>query len=91
MKREDEETSIFNSPKLDDLWRKSDTAAKRLQRISDEMAKRAENWTRYGVGNRAADKELWILHEDAIDRVIQLGDDLEKAAVDAGILRRPEK
>jgi hypothetical protein len=76
---------------MDDLWDKSARAAASLQRIADQMAQRAINRDVYGVGNSELDLQIAANHYNAYRRVLELGDQLEQAAIEAGILRKPSE
>lgn len=71
---------------LELLWKESSEAARQLQRIADEQAYRAEQFVTSGVNNPEREQELAREHAKAIERVLQIGQQLEQAAIDAGIL-----
>ncbi|WP_442755794.1 hypothetical protein ACNHKD_03800 [Methylocystis sp. JAN1] len=72
--------------RLELLWKESGEAARQLQRIADEQASRAEQFIKSGVNNPEREQELAKEHVKAIERVLQIGQQLEQAAIDAGVL-----
>jgi len=81
---------MFGDPKMDELWRKSELVAERLQLIADEMGRRAVARDLYGVANPARDNALATQHTQALERLLQIGEELEDAAVKAGIIPSKE-
>lgn len=77
---------VKENPEVDRLWKISAAAAKNLQRIADELGKAAENWEKLGGGNPERDQELWHSHHEALEQVIRVHEELEKAAIAAGII-----
>jgi hypothetical protein len=76
---------------IDDLWERSARAAASLQRIADQMAKRAITRDLYGVGNKELDHQLAANYYAALEKVLEIGNQLERAAIEAGILRKPSE
>jgi uncharacterized protein YukE len=80
----------MNDPKgkFEILQRRSEMAGDYLQRLADELGRRAEQWARYGYRNQAVEAELADRHAEALERLLDIGDQLEAAAVEAGYLAK---
>ncbi len=72
---------------IEDLLARSAAAAERLQRIADQMADRATLRARYGIDNSELDKVVAANHYQALQNLLEIGEQLEQAAIDAGFLR----
>ncbi|MBB3967173.1 hypothetical protein [Rhizobium metallidurans] len=70
---------------IDDLLAKSAAAGERLQRIADQMADRAMLRTIYGISNDELDSVISDNHRQALENLLVIGEQLEQAAVEAGI------
>ncbi|MCW1411071.1 hypothetical protein OLZ32_22110 [Rhizobium sp. 1AS11] len=73
---------------IEDLLARSAAAGERLQRIADQMSDRAALRAIYGVSNSELDKVISDNHLQALKELLDIGDQLEKAAVAAGFLTK---
>lgn len=73
---------------IEDLLARSAAAGERLQRIADQMSDRAALRAIYGVSNSELDKVISDDHLQALKELLDIGDQLEKAAVAAGFLTK---
>ena len=64
---------MFDDPKLEHLWKQNQIATKSLQRLADEMARRAENKEKLGVSNPELDADLCKRHAEALKKVFDIG------------------
>jgi hypothetical protein len=73
---------------IEDLLARSTAAGERLQRIADQMADRASLLAIYGVRNSELDKQISDNHLLALQELLDIGEQLEKAAVAAGLINK---